>query len=206
MCCALLHAACSTPLTQYKDTNTQWGRAKKQQWNPQGSRTTEEAQSDRREPGGWNRGWASASSRPQPEQPHQQPTVVVAVFDLEDKTGRIKQGAREAFIDYLTVRLAQSPRYRVVPRSQLQSLLRKQKTENYQACYDESCQIELGKALSAEMALSIRFLGSGELCVLTALLYDLRTETTEKAASIETTCTQASLLERVGELVDGLSK
>ena len=54
------------------------------------------------------------------------------------------------------------------------------KAESHQDCYDQSCQIELGKAVAAHKSLSSRLVKIGDSCSLQSQIYDLRTETTER--------------------------
>jgi hypothetical protein len=75
----------------------------------------------------------------------------------------------------------------------------------FKACYDEGCQIALGKALSAQKTLSAKLRHIGKKCVATATLYDLKTETTERAASIETDCTPESLMGGIRQLATELA-
>ena len=102
-------------------------------------------------------------------------------------------------------RVAASGRYQVIPRSQLRRRLAEQKRESYKLCYDESCQIELGKALAAQHSLATRLTAMNERCVLSAVLYDLTTELSRVAAVVQTTCDAEALLGALSELVGKLA-
>lgn len=112
-------------------------------------------------------------------------TVVVAVFDVQDSSSSLGEGTIDQSTEYLAAQLVEQAQFRIVPRAQLRSRLLDEKRESYQACFDELCQIELGKAVAAEKSLQTRLLRIGATCALTATLYDLRSETTEGAATIE---------------------
>jgi len=75
--------------------------------------------------------------------------AILAVFELQSSVKLSRRDA-SALDDYLSTRLARRGRYSVVPRSDVQHALREKKAESYQACYAESCQIEIGKELAAQ--------------------------------------------------------
>lgn len=129
---------------------------------------------------------------------------VVAVFDLEDSGKLVPEGAALQITDYLATRIAERLSFRVVPRDQLRARLVEEKAEGYKSCFDTSCQLELGKALAAEKSLATRLLRVGKTCAMTTTLYDLRTETAERAASVKTDCTEDGLLSGVDEVVEQL--
>lgn len=85
-------------------------------------------------------------------------------------------------------------------RGQVQSL----KRQSYDACFDESCQIELGKALAATHILRARIARFGRLCVLNGELIDLRSEVAERAASVRGACEAEGFLDMSERLVGQL--
>jgi hypothetical protein len=114
------------------------------------------------------------------------PAPVVAVFDIQDPSKKLpKAEDRDQLTEYLAAQLTELAGFRVVPRDQLRARLLQQKTAGYQQCYDQSCQLELGKAMAAEKSLSTKLLKVGRRCALTASLYDLKTETTEAATTVD---------------------
>lgn len=96
--------------------------------------------------------------------------------------------------------------YKIVPREQIRLRLQQEKADSYRACYDEACQIELGKEVAAEKSLATRILKVGDTCVATSKLYDLKTATSEKAASARAACDPEGLLEGIDQLAKELSK
>ena len=130
--------------------------------------------------------------------------IILAVVDILDASRTGAARPRPKATIYLDARLAERCRYRTVPRSQIRQRLQGHKRASYQACYDEACQIELGKALAAQQVLSTRLLPADGGCVLTASLYDLRTETAEAAATVDAACTVEGLVPAVDALVDRL--
>jgi hypothetical protein len=130
-------------------------------------------------------------------------TPVLAVFDAEGK--EVPPDVRTTLSDYLATRLAATGQYQVVPRDDIKRRLLEQKKESYRACYEESCQIEIGKELAAEQVVSTQIISAGELCIFTVKIYDLRKATTSRAAAVEGGCGKADLLRLVAQAVEKLS-
>lgn len=127
---------------------------------------------------------ASAAGKPQ----------IVVVFDIQDRSGRFPAEALSELTEYFATQIAQGSAYRVVPRTQLKQRLKAQKTTSYKRCYDEKCQIEVGRELSAQKLISTRIIRVGTKCAVTSTLFDLRTSTSERAASQKAVCDQDSLV------------
>lgn len=128
--------------------------------------------------------------------------VVLAVLDVSGEA--LTPVLADQLTDYLATRLAARGAYRVVPRRAVQAELLAAKARTLEACVDEACQIELGKALAAEQTLTARVIQLDDACALTAALFDLRTETTARAASVRVSCAPAALLGGVDALVHQL--
>ena len=125
---------------------------------------------------------------------------IVAVFDVE-QASKVKLEAEtlEEMAKYLSTRLTESGKYQVIPRDQLKKRLFAQKAQSLKECYDQSCQIEIGKELAAEKTLSARIAKLGGRCTVSLTLYDLRIAATEKAASQHGRCGE-------GEIMNSLDK
>jgi hypothetical protein len=132
-------------------------------------------------------------------------SAVVAVFDVQDSGGKLDHHLLEQLTEYLAAQLIEVARYRVVPRAELRHRLAEEKKGSYQACFDESCQIELGKAVAAEKSLQTKLLKVGATCAITATLYDLKSETTEAASSVEGDCSENALLKNMKQLAQKLA-
>ncbi len=121
--------------------------------------------------------------------------VIVAVFDVQDLSRKFKKATLQQLTEYLSARLTQVTRYRVVPRDQLRARLFSEKKGTYRECYEESCQIELGKALAAQKSLSTKILKVGRRCAISSILFDFKTETAEQSALVRTDCDEDSLMD-----------
>lgn len=130
---------------------------------------------------------------------------IVAVFALEDRTRRLGPKLRSDLHGYLVTRLTESGRYRIVPSERLQAQLKAAKQRSYRRCYDTACQVEIGKALAAQKTLAARIVRLGARCTLAANLYDLKTETAEKAASTSVACRGEALRQGIDALVAKLA-
>lgn len=132
------------------------------------------------------------------------PGAVVAVFEIEDAGGAFDASVMAQLTEYLATRLTASGRFRVIPREQLRAELASERANSYRACYDQACQIELGKSLAAEKTVATKLLQLGKVCALTSTLFDLRTEAADAAATTRTECDEAALVDAVDRLVEDL--
>jgi hypothetical protein len=133
-------------------------------------------------------------------------SLVLAAFDVFDSANNLDPLSRDQLSEYVAVRMTQSLGYRVVPRAEIKERLHDDKQSSYRPCVDQSCQIELGKALAAQKSLATTLIRVGGTCALTATLFDLKSETAEMAASVRTECSKDSLLQGVDALVTDLRK
>lgn len=123
-----------------------------------------------------------------------QSAPVIAVFPIEDSSGSLSPKSLAKITDYFSVKLAETGRFRVVPRKELEAELAAKKADSYKACYDQSCQIEIGRELAAEKVVHTQIVELAGQCAVTATLYDLRAAATEKAASQKAACTEVALV------------
>jgi hypothetical protein len=132
--------------------------------------------------------------------------AIVAVFDIQDASKKHDKDAMQQLTNYLGTLLTQSGSYKVIPQDQLRQNLLDEKKGSYKECFDERCRIELGKALSAEKTLATTLIQVGSKCAVTSNLFDLKTETTDKGASVETGCSPDELLSAMKSIAGQLSK
>lgn len=121
---------------------------------------------------------------------------IVAVFDIDDRSGVLAESARSNVVDQLIILLTQQG-FRVVPKSLIRERLGQQKRESYRECYDQNCQIELGRELAAQKSLATVLSRIGRRCQLSLVLYDLHRAVTENAASVSCECTEESLMNTI---------
>ncbi len=124
---------------------------------------------------------------------------ILAVFDMEDRGSGLDPKVLINLTDYLAVLMAEGG-YQVVPRSQVRERIKKQQLESKKECYEQSCQVELGRELAAQKSLATQIFKIGGVCKVTATLFDLRRATTEKAASAGGSCEEKELLAAVEQI------
>lgn len=130
---------------------------------------------------------------------------IVAVFDIENKGANLRKEVLNRLADYLAAKLAETGTFETVPRDQVRERIIALKRESYKECYEQSCQIELGKALAADKSLATTILKIGKMCEVYSTLYDLTKETTENAGSAETTCDEVGIKNALRVIVAKLS-
>lgn len=133
------------------------------------------------------------------------PEAVIAVFEIEDATGRLTAAELDQLTTYLTASLAKTKVYEVVPRASLREALRAEQAESFKACYDEACQIEIGRELAAQKALVTRIVQVGTACAVTSTLIDLTRATSERAATFKADCSADAVVDGLEGVVKELT-
>ena len=132
--------------------------------------------------------------------PH--PDWVMAIMDVEDVNKGIKNKSIDTDLvrnigDQLRIFVAERGLQTVDKSAQeaaFKDSINRVKNESYGACYDDSCQIELGKALAATHILRSKITRFGSKCVLNGELIDLRSEVAVAAASSRGDCVAEGFL------------
>ncbi|MCA9549704.1 MAG: PEGA domain-containing protein [Myxococcales bacterium] len=132
--------------------------------------------------------------------------VVIAVFPIQDTAEVLDAKTEQGLTDYLGAKLAESSRFVVVPRTDIEAALKAQKAESYEACYDQSCQIEIGKELAAQKVVHTQILKVGDSCAIASTIYDLRMAATDAAASERSACTENALVESLEKVARTLTR
>jgi hypothetical protein len=120
-----------------------------------------------------------------------QEPVKLAVMTLEDRSGELDLKLVDDLTDYLRTQIARRGTFIVIDKSRQAAALKKiitgAKKESYKQCYDENCQIPLGKALSADTVLRVKLTRIGSTFHLSAEMVDLAKEAVDPgaAASVE---------------------
>jgi len=130
---------------------------------------------------------------------------IVAVFDLEVKGTKLDKGTVDRLTDYLGSLMARKG-FKVVPRSQLKERLTEAKKGSYKECYDESCQIEIGKELAAQKSLASQVLKLGKQCKVTVNLFDLKTAASDGAGAGSGDCDEDGVVKSLEEAIEDLLK
>ena len=129
-----------------------------------------------------------------------QPAEIIAVFDIDKLDTPIDDATMTRLNNYMFGRLV-SAGFKLTPQSQVRDRVVDLKRESHRDCYDQSCQIELGKAVAAHKSLSSRLIRIGNSCSLQSAIYDLRTETTERGAEAKGPCTEEGIAASIDKVV-----
>ncbi len=126
---------------------------------------------------------------------------VVAVFDVQIKFLELAKDKRNMLTDVVAEELALGGVYQVMPPGDVKRSLREKASESFQNCFDEACQIELGRQLSANKLLTTSIKKIGEKCRLTGSLYDLKRQTTDTTAKAVAGCEVEALVKSIEQVV-----
>jgi len=129
-----------------------------------------------------------------------QPAEIIAVFDTDSSDTSIDEATMTRLNNYMFGRLAVAG-FKLTPQSQVRERVVELKAASHMDCYDQSCQIELGKTVAAQKSLASRLIKIGDSCSLQAVIYDLRTETTDKGAEAQGPCTETGIKASIDRVV-----
>lgn len=118
---------------------------------------------------------------------------IVAVFPIQDVTSKLDPAMLEPLTEYLSAAVAAGGTFSIQAPGDMRRLLTEKRTESYKACFDEKCQIELGRELAANKMITAKIIQLGTACTVTAALYDLRTQATDTTATADGGCGPAAL-------------
>lgn len=117
---------------------------------------------------------------------------ILAVMEIEDKTGKFKRKDLEAATEVLSALLAASGKYAVVDKSRQAekrtAVMRRLRRESYAPCYDDKCKVELGRELAADTLLSCVIVGLGKQCTFACNALLLEKAVVEEAVALEFGC------------------
>ena len=117
----------------------------------------------------------------------------VAVFPIQViDVPQLRDSNPDKFLDLLEAMVI-AERFPTIPRSDIKAVINDTSAQSFKDCYDESCQIELGKAVAARKALYSSFASFGRRCRLIIKLYDLESELAESSSSQTTSCDEEGL-------------
>lgn len=131
---------------------------------------------------------------------------IVAVFDIQAKGLALGKEDLERLTEILVSSLAAGGVYRIVPQSELRKRLRQQKAASYKDCYDQSCQIAVGRELAAQKSLVTKIHRIGSSCVVTAVMYDLKSATSEGGGNATSPCAIKDIAHSLEAIVKNVEK
>lgn len=137
---------------------------------------------------------------------HAKPKPKVAVMDIKDSSGSFPEDILGNATEMLRGKLSATGTFIVIDRSRqkekLQDIIKKEKKESYEQCYDSSCQIPLGQALAADRILRTSISCLGNSCMLSTEMVDLAKE----AVTEGSTASFQKDLENLSSLIKSIEK
>ena len=122
---------------------------------------------------------------------------ILAVMEIEDKTGKFGREELEAVTEVLSALLVGSGLYAVADKSRQaekrRSVVRKLRRDSHAPCYDDKCKIELGRELAADSLLSCVVVGIGKRCTLSCSMMPLAKAVSDEAGIGEFDCSTDAL-------------
>ncbi|MBW1811647.1 MAG: hypothetical protein JRJ87_25895 [Deltaproteobacteria bacterium] len=122
---------------------------------------------------------------------------VVAVFDVQTKFLKISKAKREMLTELLGQMLGVGGVYQIMPPGDVKKALLEQSSESFKKCFDEKCQIELGRNLPANKMVTTTILKAAGACRVTSSLYDLKRQTTDIVATEKGACNEAGYVDAI---------
>lgn len=130
---------------------------------------------------------------------------VVVVFDVQSDGAKLDAAVTGRMGEYVATLLAESGQFQIVPRSEIKKALSGEKAKSYEACYEQSCQIEIGKELAAEKTVATKISRIGSRCFITMNIFDLQRATSDGAASEKTKCDEDAIVDAIDRAVGKLT-
>ena len=129
---------------------------------------------------------------------------VVAVFDIQTKFTKLSRAKRNALTDVLAGEMALGGVFQVMPPGDVKRILLDQSRVSFKACYDEKCQIQLGRELPANKLLTCTVVRIGRTCRVSASLYDLKRQTTDTSERETAGCGEQALVSSIEKVTTRL--
>jgi len=133
------------------------------------------------------------------------PKPIVAVFQIEAKRITLDAKLLEALTDILSAKLTATGSFEVVPKNEIKKRLLTAKRESYKDCFDQKCQIELGRELAADKTLHGQIIKIGTSCEVSVTLHDLKKASSEAAATTSGGCTEDEISKSLTQVVAKLA-
>ena len=119
---------------------------------------------------------------------------ILAVMDIEVVGFKLTPSSVDRLSALLTGRVMALGLFQVVQREAVQKRLVEMKKDSYSDCRAESCQIQLGVALSAQKTLSAQVVKVGNRCTVNMSVIDIKSEaTTGRGASVDGACDETGI-------------
>lgn len=127
----------------------------------------------------------------------------LAVMEIDDKSRKLDRSLLENAADALRAEIGASNKFVLISKDrQRKAMIKGAKKESWKECYDQSCRIELGQALTADRILTGVITYFGKKYTLTVELIDLAKEATVRTAKADFDGTEKTLAEAIKNISD----
>lgn len=138
------------------------------------------------------------------------PESVLAVMDIDDRSGKVSEKLGGDLVEYFRSAISDTTGLVVIDRSRqeraLDKLVRQEKRESYKACYDDQCQLPLGRALAADAIVRTIVMRLGSKLMITCEIVDLAREATVASARTSAKYSSGRLEDTLIESLDALAE
>ncbi len=122
----------------------------------------------------------------------------LAVMEIDDQSGKLSKKLLETAAEALRTELVASNKFIVISKDrQRKAMIKGEKKESWKECYDQSCRIQLGQALTADNIMTGIVTYFGKKYTLTVEIIDLAKEATVKGAKAEFDGTEEGLADAI---------
>jgi formylglycine-generating enzyme required for sulfatase activity len=125
---------------------------------------------------------------------------VVAVFDIQVKYMKISKSKKKMLTEVMAEEVALGGVYQIMPPGDVKRTLNQHSANSYKKCFDEKCQIQLGRQLPANKLLTSTIKKIGGKCRVTGSLYDLKRQTTDTTAKAVSGCKDTQLVKSIEQV------
>jgi uncharacterized protein (TIGR02145 family) len=125
---------------------------------------------------------------------------VVAVFKINVQRIDLTEDQIDMLTDLMSEELGLGGVFQVMPPGDIKQALLEQTKDSYKKCYDEKCQIEIGRQLSANKVLTTTVRRISSECRVTSSLYDLKQQATDIIVKEKVGCNESDLVKAVEKL------
>ena len=130
----------------------------------------------------------------------------LAVMEIDDKSGKLSKTLLENAAEALRSEIGATNKFVLISKDrQRQAMIKGEKKESWKECYDQSCRIQLGQALTADSILTGIITLFGGTYTLTVEQVDLAKEATIKTAKADFNGTEKGLAEAIKSIAAQIS-
>ncbi len=130
----------------------------------------------------------------------------LAVMEIDDKSGKLSKTLLENAAEALRSEIGATNKFVLISKDrQRKAMIKGEKKESWKECYDQSCRVQLGQALTADNILTGIVTLFGGTYTLTVELIDLAKEATIKTAKADFDGTEKGLAEAIKSIVNQIA-